>query len=36
MNIAEKAVWAGYLKALQMKFKLGEKVLDKLVCLYLD
>jgi len=36
MNLGEKLVWATYLRGLQFKFGLSDKVTDKLIELYLD
>jgi len=36
MNVREKLVWATYLRGLQFKYSLADKVTDKLIELYLE
>jgi hypothetical protein len=36
MNIAQKVIWAAYLRCLGIKYKLSEKAIAFLVAWYLD
>lgn len=36
MNVAQKALFAGYLKSLQLRHRFSEKALDILVVWYLE